>query len=139
MNDYIIDEGLNYEDDKIWDRFKESFRRAFESGTEKQDAYTALQSLQMKEGQLDVYITTHANLVRKAGWDDEGDGAIEFFKKGLPKVLHQAILLKTDMPETMQEWYKAAHIEHACYVLMKASRLAGEKPQKLNKPEYYGN
>ena len=85
----------------------------------------------MTGSDLDSYIATHHNLVIRAGWQPDGDAAIESFCNGLIKPLYMQILSHDNLPETMEEWTAAARKEQAKYALKKASGFQGKpKSQK---------
>ena len=118
-----VAEGGDPNDEYIWRRFEKDFRSAYTNTTEKQDAYVKMKDLRMTGGDLDQYISDHENLAFLAEWPEEDHGAIESFIEGLSPGLRLAILKRDDVPETYEEWKRAAKKEHAKWALIKSSGL----------------
>jgi hypothetical protein len=132
LDDKVENKGIPYDSEALWAEFEAAFIRAFTNSTRAQDAYTKLKELKMNNEDLDTYISTHGNLVLRAGWAEDGDAAIEAFRDGLKRPLHLAILRRDNIPSSMEEWRNAARREHARWALIKASNL-GPNNQKTNR------
>ena len=53
----------------LWNNFEAKFHALFMDTTERQDAFTALQNLQMKGDDVNTYISTFEHLQEKVGWE----------------------------------------------------------------------
>ncbi len=62
-----------------WDYFEDAFRDAFTDTSEREDADNKLQTLHMKEGNLDQYIAEFNSLATPAERNDETRGLIPLF------------------------------------------------------------
>ena len=51
----------------------------------------------MKDGDIDVYVTTFEQLARKAGYLLDSDLTLDFFTDGLPRELYEKVY-QFDMP-----------------------------------------
>jgi hypothetical protein len=114
-------------EETIWKEFKRNFLDAFTDTTSKQDAYLKVKNLKMNNDDLDSYIATHRNLVLRAGWDQDGEAALESFKNGLKQQLHLAIIRHDNTPNSLDEWRTAARKEQGKWALIKASGLIGNR------------
>ncbi|KAH9001874.1 hypothetical protein EDB86DRAFT_3242150 [Lactarius hatsudake] len=84
----------------------------------------------MNEEDVDGYIATFERLALVAGWHRDASGTVEFFRKGLTHSILRACLLRTTMPETMDEWQTAARAETQRARTL-ASCLPPRGPRKL--------
>jgi hypothetical protein len=71
-------------DEDVWEDFTENFLRAFVHTVSKEEAYSKLCKLSMKDYLVDEYIATFENLLMMADWDRDSAGAVVLFKDGLP-------------------------------------------------------
>ena len=62
-----VNVGNNLLSKAIWMQFEQQFHTTFTDTTEKQDAFLALQNLQMKDEDVDTYGSSFEHLQRK-GW-----------------------------------------------------------------------
>ena len=60
----------------------------------------------MKDGDIDVYVTTFEQLARKAGYPLDSDLTLDFFTDGLPHELYEKVY-QFDMPQNYEEWKRA--------------------------------
>ena len=56
------------DDEALWTNFKQKFKDAYTDSNKKRAAYNKLMALQIKGGDIDMYIATFNNLLAKAGW-----------------------------------------------------------------------
>jgi hypothetical protein len=126
LDERIDDLGYSHDDERLWKRFAEDFKRAFTNTTDKQDAYVKLQDLKMTGSDLDSYIADHEALVKRTGWVVGGDALIESFKDGLPDALLRKIISRDDICTTLEDWVEAAQKEQTKWTMMKASGLSGK-------------
>ena len=56
------------DDEALWTNFEQKFKNAYTNSNKKRATYDKLMSLQMKEGDINIYIATFDNLLTKAGW-----------------------------------------------------------------------
>jgi hypothetical protein len=87
--------------------FEQKFKDAYTDSNKKRAAYDKLMTLQMKGGDIDMYIATFDNLLAKAGWT-RGEEAADFFQKGLEDGVKCEVLHRQAWPVTLQEWQEAA-------------------------------
>ena len=124
--DEQIDSGKSYNDETLWENFKQTFEQSFTDTTKKQDAYLKLKNLRMQGDDLDTYMALYRQLVLKAGWDITGDGARDTFSEGLKLGLKLAILRgRDDIPETLDDWKKAAINEQRKWAWIKHAKSEG--------------
>ena len=107
-----------------WDYFKDAFRDAYTDTSEREDADNKLQTLHMKEGNLDQYVAKFNWLANLAERNDETRGLIPLFWQGLPYGLAQACMNWSKWPETIHQWQAAARKENKQYAIKKNLGLA---------------
>ena len=135
--DQKVNDGLPPNNERLWDDFRDDFTRAYTDTTVVQDAYAKLKKLEMVNDDLDTYTANHENLVLRANLQIDGDAAIEHYRNGLKKALHAAVIRNFDgLPTTMEDWKKAAQVEHGKWALMKASGLVGGNKDTANKSKW---
>jgi len=102
-----------------WDSFKDVFRDTFTDTSEREDADNKLQSLHMKEGNLDQYIAKFNQLANLAERNNKTRGLIPLFRQGLPYGLAQACMNQLKWPKTIHHWQMAACEENKQYTIKK--------------------
>ncbi len=107
-----------------WDYFEDAFRDAFTDTSEREDADNKLQSLHMKEGNLDQYIAEFNRLANLAERNNETRGLIPLFRQGLPYGLAQSCMNRSKWPETIHQWQSVAQEENKRYAIKKNLGLA---------------
>jgi len=107
-----------------WDYFEDTFRDVFTNTSEREDADNKLQTLHMKEGNLDQYIAEFNQLANLAEQNDKTRGLIPLFRQGLPYGLAQSCMNRSKWPETIHQWQTAACEENKQYVIKKNLGLA---------------
>ncbi len=75
-----------------WDYFEDAFRDTFTNTSEREDMDNKLQTLHMKEGNLNQFIAKFNRLANLAERNDETRGLIPLFRQGLPYRLAQACM-----------------------------------------------
>ena len=68
----------------VYEDFEEEFIESWTDTNESHCATTALDKLRMKDKKIDEYITTFAELARKALYREDDPAVLENFKSGLP-------------------------------------------------------
>ena len=126
LNERINDFGWSTNDERLWKRFVEDFKKAYTNTMDKQDTYVSLQDLKMTGGDLDTYVADHEALVKRIGWPVDGDISIESFKDGLPDALLRKILNWDDPPEDYEGWLNAVQKKQTKWTILKASGLTGK-------------
>jgi hypothetical protein len=79
--------------------------------TQKQSAYLALQRMKMQGQNLDSFIATFKNLVKKAGYGENDEATVDPFVKCLNGPLLDRILDRDADPVTLNDWIEAAQKE----------------------------
>ena len=99
-------------DDKdLWNEFAQEFANAYADTAAAEHAYQELTELQMQGEEVDQYISTYEQLIRRAGWDRTAHGSIEYFKKGIPRKMVVTILRRDQTPISINEWQEALRKE----------------------------
>ena len=98
-------------DPALWDWFVREFTLQFTNSAEEENAFTALQKLELKENDADTYINRFIELAEKAQWGLDTPGTIRLFRDGLPVNMHQAICRYQHLPRDMQDWFEATREE----------------------------
>jgi len=70
-------------DEVLWNEFETAFKAAWKDTTRTQNAYKQLMKLEMKNSDIDTYITTFKHLANAAEWEANAKGTIACFKVGL--------------------------------------------------------
>ena len=112
-----------FNDKCLWTEFVADFHRVYSDTAEAEGAYAKLMALSMKDGdgQLDNYIAEFKTLLRKARWERNTQGAVDLFKQGLKLNLHRGILRRETLPQTLDEWIRAARLKAERMALVKAT------------------
>ena len=98
-------------DPALWDWFVREFTLQFTDSAEEENAFAALQKLELKENDADTYINRFIELVEKAQWGLDAPGTIRLFHDGLPVNMHRAICQYQHLPRDMQDWFEATREE----------------------------
>jgi len=104
--------------DKVhWRTFEQAFKDTFSNTNIKAEAYQKLEKLEMKNNNLDLFISDFKRLVTASGIDINSHGIIHLFKKGLANGLTTAIINSQNYnprnPWTVfQSWEEAARACH---------------------------
>jgi hypothetical protein len=111
-----------FNNERLWTEFVADFRCIYSDTAKAEGAYAKLMALSMKDGdgQLNNYITEFETLLRKVHWEHNMQGAVDLFKQGLKLNLHHGILRCKTLPQTLDEWIRAACLEAERMALVKA-------------------
>jgi hypothetical protein len=109
------------DDEDLWTWFVGVFRAAYTDTTKSEDALTKLLGLRMKDNDLDTYIATFNHLWNLAGWEQNSQGTVLLFRRGLTPGLVQAVINRTmPQPRTFEEWANVARHQHAIWIESRA-------------------
>lgn len=75
----------------LWEWFITEFKNQFGDSSEEENAYTALEKLELKNNNADAYINKFIELAEAAQWGLDALGTIRLFRDGLPLNLHCSI------------------------------------------------
>src|SRR5216683_5753938 len=94
-------------------------------------AETKIQNLCMKDGNINMYITTFKKLLKTAGYTKNEHGALKMFKTRLLARLNIWIINNSlTLPDTLEGWIEAAHQQQLKYLRTKEySQKGGLSPQ----------
>ncbi|KAI0286538.1 hypothetical protein BC826DRAFT_972538 [Russula brevipes] len=95
------------DDEELWTTFAADFLLAFTHTASKEEAYSKLTKLTMKDYLVDEYISAYEILVIQADWDRESAGAVVLFKDGLPAWLCHRIMMRDNTPLGIRGWQEA--------------------------------
>ena len=98
-------------DPALWDWFVREFTLQFTDSAEEENAFAALQKLELKDNDVDTYINHFIELAEKAQWGLDAPGTIRLFRNGLPVNMHRAICRYQHLPRDMQDWFEATREE----------------------------
>jgi hypothetical protein len=104
-------------DESLWEDFIAEFKRAFAEPAWK--VLSRLEKLQMAGDDLEMYIATFENLVRRAERQRESVTMVQNFLQGLPIDFVRSIVKQQATPNTIDEWQSAARNEAETRALMK--------------------
>jgi hypothetical protein len=112
----------HFNDKCLWTEFVADFHHVYSDTAEAEGTYAKLMILSMKDSdrQLDNYIAEFETLLQKVWWERNTQGAVDLFKQGLKLNLHRGILHCETLPQTLDEWIRAAHLEAERMALIKA-------------------
>jgi len=92
-------------DEELWEDFAKSFQDTFTDIAAGVKAENELQTLRMKDGDINTYITTFKKLLKEAGYTKNEQGALKMFKLGLPGRLNICIINNSlTLPDTLEGW-----------------------------------
>ena len=128
-HDLMLNGGDEF-DENLWLGFLRRFQSAFISTTTKEDAYTKINKLKMKDGQLDKYTANHATLVHELGWHNDDEMTCHTYRQGLPDSMVKAIITQNSMPTGLLDWIRLAEQQHAQYAMNRALGYVGRSQEK---------
>ena len=105
----------------IYDDFEEEFIKSWTDTNEPYRAAATLDSLRMKNENVDEYIAVFAELARKALYHEDDPAVLEKFKLGLPLNLLEPCMHHDD-PRSWEAWTRSAHARQAILTSLKAHR-----------------
>jgi len=95
-------------DEELWEDFTKSFSDTFMDIAAGVKVENELQTLCMKDGDIDMYIATFKKLLKEAGYTENKQGALKMFKAGLPGRLNICIINNSlTLPDTLEGWIEA--------------------------------
>ena len=112
---------------------------AYANTTKKEDARGKLEYLTMESNQIDDYIARFENLLKAAGIKREDYAALEKFRHGLPRTLHEVVLKRPKWPENLDEWQTAAREEVEQYAIIKRDLDTARKTYRMPSQRYTSN
>jgi len=117
--------------EELWEDFSKSFKDTYMDIAEGVKAERELQTLHMKDGDINMYIATFKKLLKAAGYTENKQGALKMFKTGLPGGLNICIInTSLTLPNTLEGWIEAACNQQLKYLQMKEfSQKSGHSPQ----------
>ena len=104
-----------------------TFNRQFCDTAEAERAWGKLQTIEMKDKDIDSYISEFENLLMLAGRERNDAGSIDYFRSGLKVWLHKTLLQRRPIPRTLDQWQIMAREEVEIQTLMGAAM--GTKPK----------
>jgi hypothetical protein len=96
------------EDPRIWESFELDMDRTFKDVNIKDQAITELMGLRMVGDQLNEYNTTFNHLLRKCGWNQDEQGTMQLYQRGLMASLLRRMLDQDDCPIMLNRWQDLA-------------------------------
>ena len=111
------------DEETLWEDFIAEFKRAFAEPS--WEVFSRLESLRMAGDEVEMYIATFENLMRRAECKRESGPMVHYFRQGLPTNLERSITKRQAIPNTIDEWQAAARNEVERRALMKLYHLAG--------------
>jgi len=121
-------------DEVLWNEFETAFRAAWKDTTCTQSAYEQLMKLEMKNSDVNTYITTFKCLANAAEWEANAKGTIAHFKVGLQDHIHRCILFHETWPTDMNGWKEAAWKETECFREIQNAGLALRNQNNPQRP-----
>ena len=103
----------------IYEDFEEEFIESWTDTNEAYRATAALDKLQMKDTDIDEYITVFAELARKALYHEDNPAVLEKFKSGLPLELLE-LCMHHNGPRSWEAWTKSARTRQAILTSLRA-------------------
>ena len=110
-------------DEDLWEDFMAEFKRAFAEPS--WEVFARLETLRMAGDDVEMYIATFENLMRRAECKRESGPMVHYFRQGLPTNLERSIIKRQAIPNTIDEWQSAARREVERRALMKLYHLSG--------------
>ena len=126
--DWLMDQahGRNVVADP-WAEFRNDFLQSFPKKIEVPRAYSDLQKLEMKNGDIDEYIAIFSNLADLAEFPLDDPFTLHLFQQGLPKPFaKQCLEIAEDFPKTFAEWCTLARRHQSAKERLKAYRTDGQ-------------
>jgi hypothetical protein len=113
-----------------WRDFEKSFKDTFMDIAKHVKAENDLKTLKMTGGDIDSYIATFTRLIKMAGYKENGHGALNLFKRGLPDGLNVQIINNYDpVPDTLKGWQESARQQQLKY--LQTQEFLGKKKANL--------
>ena len=94
---------------------------------EAERAWGKLQTIEIKDKEIDLYISEFENLLMLAGRERNDAGSIDYFHSGLKVWLHKTLLQRQPIPRTLDQWQTMAREEVEIKTLMGVAM--GTKPK----------
>jgi hypothetical protein len=109
-----MDERVNlsysHTDESLWRKFEKAFTDTFTDIAKGVKADKELETLHMKDGNINIYIATFKKLLKLARYNEAKYSTLKMFKRGLPNGLNIGIITNNNpVPATLEDWIKAAH------------------------------
>jgi len=102
--------GYTQLDKELWEDFIKTFKDTFMDIATGVKTENELQTLHIKDGDIDTYITTFKKLLKEASYTKNEQGTCKMFKMGLPGGLNICIINNfLTLPDTLEGWIEAAH------------------------------
>ena len=98
-------------DKVLWREFESAFKDTWKDAAKSQGAYDQLMKLNMKDLNIDTYITTFERLASAAEWEADTKGTVTHFQAGLQDNIYQCVIGCENLPMTMAEWKDTARKE----------------------------
>jgi hypothetical protein len=111
------------DEESLWEDFIAEFKRAFAEPSS--EVFARLETLRMAGDDVEMYIATFENLMRRAECKRESGPMVHYFRQGLPTNLERSIMKRQAIPNFIDEWQSAARKEVERRALMKLYHLAG--------------
>ena len=114
-------------DEALWEDFVAEFKRTF--AEPKWEVFDKLKNLQMSGDDIEMYIATFEDLMRRAKCTRESGpiSMARYFREGLPTDLVRSIMKRQAIPSTIDEWESAARKEVETEALKKFYLPAGSE------------
>ena len=81
--DKKLTHGYTWLDEELWEDFTKSFKDTFTDIATGVKVENELQTLHMKDGDINTYIATFKKLLKAASYTENEQGALKMFKMGL--------------------------------------------------------
>jgi hypothetical protein len=119
-----------------WQVVEHNFRQAFVDYSVKEKVQDALHKLEMKEGNIDQYITDFQLLALNANVDVDEPTVLQLFYNSLPNGLARQCILQ-EHPHDFTSWANAAQRQQRNWFLIQTLEKKGGKKQnqQRNKPQ----
>ena len=115
--------GADTDEEALWEDFIAEFKCAFAEPS--WEVFARLENLRMTGYDVEMYIATFENLMKRAECKRESGPMVHYFRQGLPTSLERSIIKRQAIPNTIDEWQSAARREVERRALMKLYHLAG--------------
>ena len=123
--DNLKDDDPADDPEALWESFMAEFERAFAEPS--WEVFARLENLRMAGDDVEMYIATFENMMRRAECRRESGPMVHYFRQGLPTNLERSITKRQAIPNTIDEWQSAARKEVERRALMKLYHLAGSE------------
>ena len=111
--------GIHNNNEELWRSVDNAFRHCFANTLEREVAQAELKKgIKMKDGDIDMYVTTFEQLARKAGYPLYLDLTLDFFTDSLPHELYEKVY-QFNMPRNYEEWKRATMCRQEQYIHMR--------------------